>query len=169
MRYWLNLSTPATYEIFTQTSRTISAYPLALERQARRVQVGDIFVCYMTKLSRWVGLLEVQSESFIDTTPIYAPDDPYIIRFKVKPLVWLPRDLTIPIKEPQVWNTLSFTRGQGKNSTAWIGTVRRNLRELSAEDGRFLADLLFQQVHERHLYPVDERKYQQYLALTILE
>ncbi|MEL7674015.1 MAG: hypothetical protein AAGU78_09780 [Chloroflexota bacterium] len=169
MRYLLNLSTPATYEIFTQTSRTISAYPASHEQQAKRVQIGDIFVCYLTKLSRWVGLLEVQSEYFIDTTPIYALEDPYIIRFKVKPLVWLPRDLTIPIKEPHVWDTLSFTRGQGRNSNSWIGTVRSNLRELSAEDGQFLMSLLSAQALERRLYSVNERKYQQYLALTISE
>ena len=49
---------------------------------------GDRLLCYMTKLSRWIGILEVASEVFQDDTPIfYEKDDPFVARFKVKPLV----------------------------------------------------------------------------------
>lgn len=167
MKYLVDLFSPTTYETFTESSRTVSGFRVSQEQQAKRVQVGDIFVCYMTKLSRWVGLLEVQSECFIDTTPIYSSDDPYIVRFRVRPLVWLPRDLAVPIREPRVWNTLSFTRGRDKNLSRWTGTVRNSLRILSEADGQFLADLLLEQARVQHRYPFDEREYQKYLTRSV--
>jgi len=167
MKYWVNLSSPTTYEIFTQSSRTISGYRASQEQQAKRVQIGDIFVCYMTKLSRWVGLLEVQCECFIDTTPIYSQDDPFVVRFQVKPLVWLPREATIPIHADIVWNNLSFTRGHDKGSSQWTGHVRRSLYELSPTDGRFLEELLTEQALKQHPYPFDEREYQKHLTRTV--
>jgi hypothetical protein len=64
----------------------------------------------MTKLSRWVGLLEVIEGPFIDETPIYYPqDDPFVVRFRVRELVWLPVDKGLPIHEKRVWDALSFS------------------------------------------------------------
>lgn len=167
MRYWVDLFSPTTYEIFTQTSRTISGFRATQEHKAKRVQVGDIFVCYMTKLSRWIGLLKVESEYFIDTTPIYSQDDPFIVRFRVKPLVWLPKEATIPIHDDVVWNNLSFTRGHDKGSSLWTGQVRGSLNELSATDGRFLEELLTEQARRLHPYPFDEREYQKHLTRPV--
>ena len=59
--------------------------------------MGDKFICYMVKLSRWIGVLEVRSTSFKDTSPLfYDENDPYVIRFKVKPVVWLPKKKAFP-------------------------------------------------------------------------
>ena len=37
-----------------------------------RLKRGDLLLCYLTRLSRWVGLLEIKSEVFEDESPIFA-------------------------------------------------------------------------------------------------
>src|SRR4051812_25268087 len=101
----------------------------------------------MTKLSRWIGVLEVLSDFYIEETPLFYPeDDPFVVRFKVHPVVWLPLEKTIPIHEEKVWNTLSFTRECDSTSAVWTGKVRTSLNKLSAEDGRYLEDLMILQI-----------------------
>jgi hypothetical protein len=51
-------------------------------------------------LSRWVGLLRVESGPFEDASPIFMDTaDPFIVRFKVAPIVWLSPEEAIPIHE----------------------------------------------------------------------
>jgi hypothetical protein len=57
----------------------------------------------MVKLGRWIGILEVTSEYFRDDKPIfYSANDPFIIRFRVKPIAWLPKEKAIPIRDERV-------------------------------------------------------------------
>ena len=58
-----------------------------------------------------VWILEVQSEAFEDLTPIFADtNDPFPVRFKVKQRVLLDFEYAIPIEQPGLWNSLSFTK-----------------------------------------------------------
>jgi predicted RNA-binding protein len=148
MAYFLDLFSPETYESFSKSSRDISGFRLRHQNAASRIQIGDKLVCYMTKLSRWIGILEVQSEWVKDTTPIfYTADDPFVIRFKVKPLAWLPKEKAIPIRDDRVWNRLSFTKGLDQSTPQWTGKVRTSLNQLDDADGQFLEQLILSQVN----------------------
>ena len=119
-------------------------------------------MCYATRVSRWIGMLTVSSDVFEDHSPIYAPEnDPFSIRFKVEPTVWLPIEHGVPIHDDRLWERLSFTRGLAKNSTAWTGKVRSSLADLQEEDARLIIDLIRQQdeTGESH-FPLsdDDRK-----------
>ncbi len=156
MSYFLDLFSPETYEAFDRSDRSISGFRARHKNAAKRVQPGDKFVCYMTKLSRWFGVLEVLEGPFQDNTPIfYSDDDPFIVRFRVRPLVWLSVDKAIPIYEDTVWNQLSFTNGQTRGTPTWTGRVRTSLVQLSEEDGRLLEALLIEQARGDKTYPVD--------------
>lgn len=160
MAYYLNLFSPATYEAFARSDRTISGFRLRQRNVAQRVKSGDKFVCYMTRLSRWIGLLEVLEGPLIDQTPIFYPeDDPFVVRFRVRELVWLPVEKAIPIHEDQVWQCLSFTRGQSKTSSTWTGKLRGSLVKLDDTDGAFLESVLRAQVTNEVTYPVDQDTY----------
>jgi hypothetical protein len=114
----------------------------------------------MTKLGRWCGVLEVLSDWFIDKTPLFYPEnDPFELRVKVKPLVWLEKDKTIPIRDDAIWNSLSFTKGSAKNSHGWTGRLRASLSPLENGDGEFLEKLLLKQATGGHKYQVDEDEY----------
>lgn len=168
MKYWLNLFSPETYEVFSNSDRFASGFRIRQRNQAEKVSPGDRFICYMTKLSRWIGVLEVQEGPFIDDTPIfYEEDDPFVVRFKVRPIVWLPKAQCVPIHENHVWNRLSFTQGQDKHSSTWTGKIRNSLNELSAADGRFLEEILRSQLTNGTEYKVDEVQYKRFVSHRI--
>lgn len=155
MRYFIDLFSPETHESFTKSDRSTSGFRLTQENIAKSIKIGDIFVCYITKISRFCGLLKVESEYFIDDSPIfYKSNDPFVVRFKVKPIIWLPFEKSIPIFNETVWNTLSFT-GEGR---AWTSMVRGSLREMKTSDGEFLSKMLSDQIAKSINYPLNEEE-----------
>lgn len=146
MTYYLDLFSPETYKAFTDSPRDISGFRPHQRNTARTVRVGDKLVCYVTRISRWVGVLEVISPFFEDSTPIfYTENDPFTIRFRVKPIVWLPYEYAIPIDDDSVWNSLSFTKDHKKHGSGWTGFVRSSLRPLNTNDGEFIEHILLNQ------------------------
>ncbi len=90
MTFYTNLFSPDTFETFSRSPRDVSGFSKHQLTWARRIQQGDRFICYMTKLSRWVGVLEVLGECYIDESPLFYPEnDPYVVRFRVNPIVWV--------------------------------------------------------------------------------
>ena len=113
------------------------------------IKRGDVFVCYLVKLSRWCGLLEVASDAFEDSTPIFADEnDPFPIRFKVRPKVMLEFDKSIPVEE--LWSQLSFTNQLTPGAFGWAqaAKLRQSLVSMSEQDGLVIADALEQQARE---------------------
>lgn len=153
MAYYIDLFSPETYGAFTSSDRTISGFRMRQQSIAATVKPGDKLICYMTKLSRWVGVLEVVSDYFLDDTPIFLPtEDPFRVRFRVRPLVWLAPEKSIPIQHDVCWEHLSFTQELVRGSSGWTGTLRSSLRKLSNEDGQYLEDLLSSQQVDLHEY-----------------
>src|SRR5262245_25364270 len=128
MNYYTDLFSPETFEAFNRSDRTVTGFRITQHATAQRVRPGDRFVCYVTKLSRWIGILEAVTEVRVEETPLFYPtDDPFTVRFTVKPVVWLPKERGIPIYEKAVWDALSFTKDVTANSSAtWTGVVRRS-------------------------------------------
>lgn len=165
MAYYLDLFSPETFEAFTNSDRTVSGFRRRQRNAAAKMKPGDKMICYVTKISRWVGILEVVSKSYEDGTPLFYPeDDPFVIRFKVKPLVWLDKEKAIPIKEDHVWNTLNFTKSHSKKSSTWTGKLRSSLNHLSKKDGEFLEKILRSQAENGKDYPLDEQEYEKLLT-----
>lgn len=73
MKYYLDLFSPATYEAFSASERNVSGFRTNQETTARKIEPGDLLICYMTGLSRWIGVLEVESGPFIDQSPLFYP------------------------------------------------------------------------------------------------
>lgn len=165
MAYYINLFSPETYETFTKSDQSISGFRVRQENAASRIKIGDRLICYMTKLGRWVGILEVESKYFKDYSPIFYPtDDPFIIRFKVKPIAWLSKEKAIPIRSEEIWNHLSFTRGYDVNSSFWTGKLRNSLNALDDKDGKFLEDTILRQVKNNVSYDIDEQEYEKLIT-----
>jgi len=165
LAYYVNLFSPETYEAFTKSGQNISGFRVSQEHAARRIKIGDKFICYMTKLSRWVGILEVTSKYFQDASPIFYPaDDPFTIRFKVKPLAWLPKEKAIPIRNIQIWETLSFTHGHDINSSTWTGKIRKSLQPLDEKDAKFLEQAIFAQLKKQETFEIDVEEYEKLIT-----
>jgi predicted RNA-binding protein len=165
MAYFVDLFSPETYEAFTKSGQNVSGFRIRQEKVASRIKVGDKLICYMTKLSRWIGILEITSKYYQDDTPIFFPtDDPFIIRFKVKPLAWLPKEKALPIKEGRIWENLSFTQGYDINSSYWTGKVRASLNPLDEKDGKFLEQVILEQVNSGETFTIDSQEYEKLIT-----
>ena len=143
MTYYLNVFTPSTYQIFSKSTQDITGFQLNRESIAKRVQIGDKLLCYVTQHSRWCGFLEVTSEYFIDESPLFVrTKDPFIVRFSVKPVIWLPLESAVSIKDEFIWNKLTFTKNVEMDSSRWTGAIRRGLNTIKDCDGQFLESVL---------------------------
>jgi hypothetical protein len=165
--YYLNLFSPATYEAFSKSDRTVSGFQEKHHAAAKRIKPGDTLLCYVTKLSRWIGALTVVDGPFIDTTPVYGPDDPFIVRFRVNADIWLPMDKAVPIKEDELWSHLSFTKGYERGGAAWAQSVKGSLRTIAEEDARTILSVLQRQAAGGTTYPVDQDAYQRLITHVV--
>ena len=75
MAYYTDLFSPETYEVFTQSDQSISGFRVRQKNAASQIKPGDKLVCYVTKISRWIGVLKVTSEFFEDSTPLFYLED----------------------------------------------------------------------------------------------
>jgi hypothetical protein len=156
MSHYLDLFSPETHAAFSASDRSVSGFRLRHRKAAGRAKPGDLLVCYLTRVSRWFGLLEVQGPPFEDTAPRFVEaEDPFVVRFKVKPLVWLSPQEGIPIHDAEVWPHLSFTKDHDPDSTTWTGAVRTSLARLDPADGRLLEQLLRRQAASPKTYPLE--------------
>lgn len=168
MAYYINLFSPETYGAFAASTQEISGFRLRHKGMAERVKPGDIFVCYLTRVSRWCGLLEVIEGPFVDDKPIFVPEaDPFVVRFRVRPKVWLSIVQALPIHDDKVWDALSFTRSFEKGSSAWTGKVRGSLVRLDEKDGKFLAAALLSQAQSPRSYELEEHEIKRLATHTV--
>lgn len=161
MAYFIDLFSPETHAAFDRSGREISGFRVRHQGMAERIKPGDFLVCYVTRVSRWCGVLEVVEGPFIDNAPLFAPEnDPFVVRFRVKPLVWLPIENSPPIHDEEIWSSLTFTRELDRKSVAWTGKVRGSLVRLDDRDGRFLAEKLksLQLAAKEYALGEDERR-----------
>lgn len=166
MGFYLNLFSVETWNAFQRHGASISGFSKHQRTQASKIPRDSILLCYLVGLSRWVGALQIESESFEDNNPIFSEkDDKFIIRFKVKPLVALNVEDGIPITSDGVWSQLSWTKGIGIGSVGWGANFQRSLRQIPDSDGEFLFNLLRNQSSNPVTYPLS-RKESQLLSTT---
>lgn len=82
-KYWLDLFTGKTWEEFLRNGAKVSGFREGRKKVAQRIQVGDYLICYLTGISKIVGVLEVMSDCYVDESPLWE-DAVFPIRFKVK-------------------------------------------------------------------------------------
>lgn len=68
MNYWLDLFTGDTWQQFRDAGASISGFRKTMARYKKQPVKGDILVCYLTGVKRWIGALEILGPSN-DTTP----------------------------------------------------------------------------------------------------
>lgn len=53
--YWLGLFTGTTWKEFREAGATVTGFRASRQRTATKVMPGDVFVCHLTGVMRWVG------------------------------------------------------------------------------------------------------------------
>ena len=170
MAYYLDLFSPETHAAFSKSSRAVSGFRIRQRQAAEKIHPGDKLICYITRLSRWAGVLEVEAPFFEDSTPIfYEKDDPFVVRFRVHAKVWLDDlNYAMPIHEPEIWNSLSTTKDYDPAGKTWTGPFRASLNKMSEEDGKYFEQKLnVQNSSRKSSYPLTDKDQRLLMRHTI--
>ena len=162
MGFFLDLFTPETWNAFQEVGGNITGFRERHRRlAAERVSQGDFFLCYLTRLSRWCGVLQVESEAYEDNNPVFDDPDPFTVRFKVKPIVVLEPELAIPIYEDRIWNRLTITKQYERGHSGWTGFFRGSLNRFEDADAEYLVESMKGQLADPRNYTLSERDLRQ--------
>lgn len=160
MRYYIDLFSPETANAFSNSNKTISGFRKSRKTyiENQNIASGDKFICYCIRIQRFIGILEIKSSFFEDDTPIFTEaDDPFTLRFKVNPLIWLPLEKSVPIHNPLIWNHLSFTKDLPQDSKKWTFMVFSSPRLWPEDDCKYIEQILLKQNEEQREYPFSEK------------
>ena len=124
MTYWLDLFTGTTWEEFQKAGANVTGFREKNRVRAKKIRPSDTFLCYLTGVKRWVGLLQVTGEMFEDTSTIWA-EEVFPIRFPAKPIVMLKAEHGVPMDELK--GMLSFYPADA-TAGGWSGWVRARQR-----------------------------------------
>ena len=152
--YWLDLFTGVTWGEFQKAGSNISGFRESRWKTCQKVKSGDYFLCYITGISRFAGVLEVINGPFKDHTQIWMDDD-FPVRFRVKPIIMLDLKNAVPVLELR--NDLSFFQNL-KSPHAWTGRFRGSPTKWSYEDGIAVVETLAEAQKNPTPRPYDERK-----------
>jgi predicted RNA-binding protein len=133
--YWLDLFTPQTWKEFQTARSTVSGFRESRWSTVQKIQKGDYLLCYLTGVSRWVGILEVLSNRpFKDNAPIWK-DEHFPCRVKVKPIAELEPETGVPVKDMKDLLSAFKNKKTEAYSSAWTGKFRGSPAKWSQSDG----------------------------------
>jgi len=152
--YWLDLFTGATWDEFKAAGAQVSGFRESRRGSVQRIKPGDYLLCYLTGVSRFIGILEVTDIPYKDSTPIWKDEDfPY--RLKVKVVAELTPDTAVPVLELR--NRLSFFQNLS-SPNAWTGHFRASPVKWDLADGEAIVQAILDARQNPVSRPVDERK-----------
>jgi hypothetical protein len=154
MNYWLDLFTGTTWSEFKEAGAKVSGFSARRRIIAQRLKKGDILVCYLTGVMRWVGALEVENPS-TNNDRIWK-DQEFPIRFDVRPLMLLEPEHGIPME--QLLGKVSFF-ATAKDKGKFRGFVRGSPNLFrNTPDAELILSLLRQAEQNPVSRPVDAKK-----------
>ncbi len=154
MNYWLDLFTGTTWREFRESGANVSGFRPRQVKTAKQMKKGDIFLCYLTGVMRWVGALEILGTSS-DTRKIWQEQD-FPVRFDVKPLVLLDPEFGFPME--QLEGRVRFYTGP-KDRGKFKGFIRSSLRRFeNPKDGELVFSMLREAEKNPISRPVDPKK-----------
>jgi hypothetical protein len=109
--YWLDLFTPETWDEFLDHGGDVTGFSQKRWTTVQKIKPGDYMLCYLTRVSRWVGVLEVTGRPFFDEEPIWS-SQVYPSRVNVKVLLALAPEHGVPVLEMR--EELTVFRGPGQ-------------------------------------------------------
>ena len=130
-RYFLGLFTVESWREFKRNGGQMMGFNLNKARAAAELKAGDRILCYLTKVSAFVGVMEVTAPSYLDSAPIWS-DGVFPVRLPVLIVIEVPLTAAVPIRS--LSQTLSFMKDQG-HGTGWTIHVRTSPRLWKATDG----------------------------------
>jgi hypothetical protein len=152
--YWLDLFTGTTWQEFLDSGGRVSGFRESRWKSVQKIKPGDYLLCYLTGVSRFIGILEVLSEPYKDTTPIWK-DAVFPCRMQVETVIALTPETAVSIHDLR--DELSIFRDL-KSPHAWTGRLRGSPVKWKASDGEAILRALREAQANPVIRPVDPRK-----------
>ncbi len=152
--YWLNLFSWKTWQEFLAAGAETSGFREHRWSAVQKINVGDYLLCYMTGVSRFIGVLEVTSDPYKSNTIIWS-DDIFPSRINVKIVVDLKPETAVPIEDFR--EDISIFKNLN-NPYAWTGHVRGSPSKWKTEDGEIIFKRLLEAKSNPLVRPMDMRK-----------
>lgn len=154
MTYWLDLFTGQTWQEFRDYGATVSGFRNRMRNAVNRIKPGDVLLCYLTGVMRWVGALEVVGPS-PDKKIIWEFDE-FPERLSVKPIVLLRPEQGVPME--QLEGKVDFYHSRA-DRPGFNGFLRMSPNRFKhSTDAELILNLLRAADKEPVDRPVDPRK-----------
>jgi hypothetical protein len=154
--FWLDLFTWETWSEFLKDGAKVSGFRESRWTTVQKVRRDDVFLCYLTGISRFIGALQVVGDPFQDTTPLWR-SDVFPARLPVKLLVELTPETAVPVYDLR--DKLSFFLA-APDSPAWTGHFRGSPNRFKESDGQIILDAVRQAKANPRPLPFDPKKLQ---------
>lgn len=151
--YWLDLFTGKTWGEFLEAGGRVSGFRESRWKTVRQIKTGDYLMCYLTGISRWVGVLEVAGSPYRDTSPIWK-DEVFPCRVPVRVVSALTPETGVPVLDLR--GQLSIFNDDRPN--AWIGWVRASPAKWSQANGEIIINAIFNAEKNPVIRSVDKTK-----------
>jgi hypothetical protein len=129
--YWLDLFTVETWKEFLDHGGNVSGFSEKRRAVVQGMRPGDYLLCYLTRVSRFVGLLEVVDKPFLDKEPIWS-SQVYPSRVRVQVIVALSPEHGVPVLDMREELTIFQNL---PNPNYWQGPFRRSPTKWKTADG----------------------------------
>jgi hypothetical protein len=152
--YWLDLFSGQTWDEYLKAGASVSGFRSSRGKIVGRMTKGDYLLCYLTGVSRFIGVLEVTGDPYMDPAPIWK-DEAFPERVPVRPVVTLTPDTAVPIAELlDRFTWASFL----KSPIAWTGHFRGSPALWNQADGKLVMRAILDAKASPIVRPVDKRK-----------
>ena len=151
MNYWLDLFTVQTYDEFQKAGAKVCGFRDRQWNRCQRMQAGDKLLCYLTGISRWVGVLKVTGPAYRSEERIWEMEM-FPVRLAVEAEILLPPEHGIPHQ--------SLMPSLHSPAKAWAGYLRGSPNLLKPEDGNAILEALSKAKETPVLRPYDKKKAQ---------
>jgi len=152
--YWLDLFTGITWKEFQAHGARVSGFRESRWTTMQKMTPGDILLCYLTGVSRFIGFLEMVGKPYKGSERIWN-DDTFPCRVDVKPVVMLTPETGLPVYDFR--DRLScFT--EAKTPVAWTGAFRGSPSRWKESDGKIIVEALLAAQRNPKTLPTDPRK-----------
>lgn len=145
--YWLDLFSPETWEEAREQDFRVTGFRLSRWSIVSKIKPGDFFVCYVTRLSRFCGILKATSQPYKDekkARQIWKRDFfPCLI--DVDPLIAF--DFLHSVPTDEIVPKLSI-------EAKWGGIIRGSPRRIPFADGKLIYNTLEKSKRDGTEYPI---------------
>jgi hypothetical protein len=145
--YWIDLFTIGTWKEFLDHGGDVSGFSEKRRVTVQRMKPGDYLLCYLTRVSRWVGVLEVTGEPFFDEAPIWS-SQVFPSRVRVRAVLALRPEHGVPVLDMRGELTVFQNLD---NPNRWQGPFRGSPTRWKPADGEAVVRAL----REAEANPVD--------------